>query len=92
MASCCAAVGGIPGPSSSTVRGHHPRRPHVRLRACALCGDLFDLRKETTEARGRYCSTTCLVAARLAHRRHIELTSTASVREVPTSSTTVTLG
>jgi len=59
---------------------------------CALCGELFDLRKESTEARGRYCSTTCLVAARLAHRRHIELTSTASVREVPTSSTTVTLG
>jgi|HubBroStandDraft_6_1064221.scaffolds.fasta_scaffold757535_2 hypothetical protein len=38
---------------------------------CAHCGDLFALRKEPTEERGRPCSSTCLAAARLAHHSHI---------------------
>jgi hypothetical protein len=56
----------------SSMKGHHTRRPGLRLGTCAHCGDLFDLHKEPTEARGRYCSMTCLTAARRDHGIQIE--------------------
>jgi hypothetical protein len=54
------------------MKGHHTRRPGLRFGTCARCGELFDLHKEPTEARGRYCSMTCLTAARRDHGAQIE--------------------
>jgi DNA-directed RNA polymerase subunit RPC12/RpoP len=54
------------------MKGHHSRRPGIRFGRCARCGDLFDLHKEPTDARGRYCSMTCLATARRAHGAQIE--------------------
>ena len=54
------------------MKGHHTRHPGLRFGTCARCGDLFDLHKEPTEARGRYCSMACLTAARRGHGAQIE--------------------
>ncbi|MCU1287602.1 MAG: hypothetical protein JWO13_3952 [Acidobacteriales bacterium] len=64
------------------MKGHHTRRPGLRFGTCARCGDLFDLHKEPTEARGRYCSMTCLTAARRDHGIHIESVLTLTPVEV----------
>jgi hypothetical protein len=54
------------------MKGHRSGRPGLRFGTCARCGDLFDLHKEPTDARGRYCSMTCLAAARRGHGAQIE--------------------
>jgi DNA-directed RNA polymerase subunit RPC12/RpoP len=64
------------------MKGHHTRRPGIRFGTCARCGDLFDLHKEPTDARGRYCSMTCLAAARRGHGAQIESALTMAPVEV----------
>lgn len=46
-----------------------PRRNHLRgVKFCAHCGAGYDGFK-ARDSRGRYCSPSCLAAARAEHRR-----------------------